>query len=109
VRLCQHQIVTWEMVIQAGLQLVKLNTANFATVLLNECQDMDHFPKHHQKHPFLTNRQTMHPTIYITGHRNWQISITLRWYGHLRLPDIGFDEEGYNKIATPDLVRRQLK
>jgi hypothetical protein len=108
VRLCYHKIITWEKIIQTSLQLAKLNT-NSANVLLSQCGHSSHFPKHHNKHPFLTNQQTICPAITVTGNRNSRIFIELIWYGHLCLPDIGFDDEGNNNMAIPYLMRQQLR
>jgi hypothetical protein len=108
VRVCEHQVVTWKEVIQTGLQLARLDT-EFATVFLKKCHRESHFPRHHVKDTSLINRQQIYPEIHITGSRKRRVYIDLTWDGHLYLPDTGFDEEGYNKIATPSLIREQLK
>lgn len=108
IQLCQHQIITWEKVIQTCLQLINLNTG-LVTVLLNACQHVSHFPAHHRNHPFLTNYQITCPNIAIGGAKNSLISIQLLWHGHLYLPTFGFDNDGYNKIATPSLLCQELK
>jgi hypothetical protein len=64
---------------------------------------------HHRKDTSQTNYQMTYPVIQICGSVDNPIWVELVWHGHLYLPDTGFDEEGYNEIATPTRIRQQLE
>ena len=108
VRVCSHLTVTWQNITLTGKRLANLDT-DFATVLLNKCKHESHHPKRHKKDPSLINYQIVYPVVQISGCRNKGTYIDLLWHGHLYLPNTGFDKEGYNKIATPNLISHQFK
>lgn len=108
VRVCEHRVVTWKEVIRTGRQLARLDT-KLAKVFLDKCQHESHSPNHHRKDTSQTNYQMTYPVIQICGSVDNPIWVELVWHGHLYLPNTGFDEEGYNEIATPTLIRQQLE
>jgi hypothetical protein len=108
VRVCEHQVITWNEVIRTGLQLVELDT-DFATVFIKKCQHKSHFPEQHRKDTSLINYQNIYPVITLSGCQKEQVYIELKWHGHLYLPNNSFDKEGYNEIATPYLIHQQLQ
>lgn len=103
VRVCEHQTVTWDVIVP-GRRLATLDT-NQALIFLSQCQHESHFPKHDQNDTSLTGNQRIYPVVHLLGSRNKQIMVELVWCGHLYLPDTGFNEEGYNELATPTLIR----
>ena len=48
------------------------------------------------------------PTVKVSGCRNRDIHVHLEWLGHLDLSKTGFNEYGYNEIATLTLMRQEL-
>lgn len=109
IRACEHLTISWKKIISIAVQVAKLDIDTPAEISLSECRHVSHFPAHHKKDTSLINRQPINPTIELRGSRNFSIFIILRWTGHLRLPDLGFDEYGYNQIATPSQMRQQIR
>lgn len=107
VRICEHRAVTWKELIRTSLQLADLDTG-FACVFLDKCKHESHSPKHHRNEIWLLHHQTIYPTIEIWGCLNERVLVRFSWQGHLKLPDIGFGEDGYNKTWTPNLIYQQL-
>jgi hypothetical protein len=109
IRVCEHLVITWEDVINTALKLSILNTDDYTTVFLKKCKHESHFPQHHKKDTPLLNSQSIYPAVQVRGGIHQHTELGLFWHGHLRLPDVDFDKEGYNKIATPRLLRQQLE
>ena len=109
VRLCDHYVITWNEVINIALELRKLNTSS-ATVFLKDCKYISHAPQHmHSEIISGVNLEMLLPTVKVSGCRNENIKVDLEWLGYLDLSRTGFNEDGYNKIATPTLIRQELE
>ncbi len=110
IRLCDHQVLTWDTAIQTGLQLATVHTEGdaFAKVLLVRCKHESHLPQHHTTVPSLTRHQIRYPELAIfKGRKTGTIFVSLEWHGHLLL-QTGLDEQGNNEVATPERLRQQL-
>lgn len=108
IRVCEHLAITWDDVIMTAKSISGLDT-DLAKVFLETCNHESHFPKHHRKHTPLVNNQNIYPDIRVLGNIDNGARLVIKWHGHLRLPKLRFDHKGYNKIATPSLIRQKLE
>jgi hypothetical protein len=108
-RMCEHQTITWDKIIRIGKPLAELDIEIPAIVNVCDCLDESHFPTHHTKDASLLSRHPTFPLLKISGCKQSVVFVTIVWYGHLCLPDIGFEEDGYNKIATPSQMCQELR
>lgn len=106
--ICGHYKVTWNDVIKTGLELARLNTRE-ATVGLNSCGNISHAPKHSNCKAITEFNYDAFPRVEVRGCRSTSIYIDSIWTGHLNLSETGFDELGYNEVATPNLIRQELQ
>ncbi len=112
IRLCDHQVLTWDTVIRTGLQLAKVHTKKdtFAEVCLAQCKHESHFPQHHNAVPSFTDYQTIYPKIGVFKDPvSGKIHVCLEWHGHLLLPQTGLGEQGNNEAVSPKRLRQQLE
>ncbi|CAG9949761.1 unnamed protein product [Clonostachys rosea f. rosea IK726] len=82
IRLCDHKMVTWEMVSKAAKQLINVGGNFKARIQLSRCDHTDHHPKHHNLAMALQCRKVS-PSAEIRGVEGHSLILSLTWQGHM--------------------------
>lgn len=108
VRLCDHKVIRWADVTQFASRLRKRDAGTSRQIVVATCRHENHLPKH-GTHAYPTLHNDIHPAAIVFKTDRGNITLELRWLGHLPVSDPIQKEVGRTKQATPGFIRGQLE
>ncbi|CAG9975501.1 unnamed protein product [Clonostachys byssicola] len=82
IRLCDHKVVTWDMVSKAAAQLIKVDAKFRARIPLSRYEHPEHHSKHH-KEAMKVQCPNVSPYVEIYGVEGHDLVLSLNWQGHM--------------------------
>jgi len=98
VRLCEHEVIRWNSVVQAVNQLRRSERP--ARIQLVQCRHQSHLPSHHCPS---TASENSYPSIVMEGN-----TLIMSWTGHMSLPTPTTPINNKNPIFTPTSISTHL-
>ncbi|KAK3363985.1 hypothetical protein B0T25DRAFT_56627 [Lasiosphaeria hispida] len=90
IRLCEHEVITKKMVVEAMPRLMGQGTTTAGEVVLLTCRHPSHLPTHHDTEADDLGLIHEHPTVMLKRVGSGVSAyIDLTWTGHLPLPEKG--------------------
>ncbi|CAH0050848.1 unnamed protein product [Clonostachys solani] len=82
IRLCDHKVLTWEVVSKAAEQLTNIDCEFKPKIQLSRCDHTDHHPEHHNDAMKL-QCPNVSPSAEIFGTGGHSLALSLTWQGHM--------------------------
>lgn len=110
VRYCHHNVVEWRKVAILSRWLCELQLDDVKTlprVVIDECEEHSHGPKHHSPSSLQLFPGGIKPTVELRGDERNGVTMFIQWSGHLLLPSP--EELGQDNGITPRLMHKLLR
>lgn len=110
VRYCHHNVVEWRKVAILSRWLCELQLDDVKTlprVVIDECEEHSHGPKHHSPSSLLLFPGGIKPTVELRGDERNGLTMFIQSSGHLLLPSP--EELGQENVITPKLMHKLLR
>jgi len=101
VRLCQHEVITWEVLLSGKRRLhhQEQRHPNAPAVLLKQCLHPSHLPAHHGP----VDGERHHPMVLLTLWDRDAVVLSMTWTGHL---DLSNTQTPLSAKATTNFLRK---